>query len=113
VVSKSGIESVVLQWADADGHKGIAESWVGKPFAQRSVGDTVAIKYLPGSRREAVILSEAAERDRVNTWWINANLAVAGAMSIICTVFGIMVMSVRRSGRKSRHDPPSGRDSFR
>jgi hypothetical protein len=113
VAGKSGIESVLVEWTDADGRKNIADSWVGKPFARRSVGETVAIKYLPGSRGAVVILSEAAERERVNAWWINANFAVVGTMSVVCAVFGIMIMRGRRSGRKSRHNLSSGRDNFR
>ena len=95
VVRAFGYEGVVVQWTDDDGRERSATSWVGKPFARQSIGKTVTIKYLRGSTREPVILSEAAERERVNAWWVNQNLAMAGA----AIVFGIfLVMRGRSTG---------------
>jgi hypothetical protein len=99
VVRSSGVESVVVAWTDASGRERSAETWVGKPFARQGIGDTVTIKYLPGADIEPVILSEAAERERVNEWWIWTNLGVAVAMAVLCTVIGIFVGMGARSRR--------------
>jgi hypothetical protein len=89
VVKSSGIEAVLITWTDSAGRSQTADAWTGKPFARLAhTGQNVAIKYLPKSTLEPVILSEAAERDRVNAWWIGSNTGVAIAMTIICVVIG-------------------------
>jgi hypothetical protein len=99
VVRSSGVESVVVTWTDSSGRERRAESWVGKPFARQGVGDTVTIKYLPGADSEPVIVSEAAERERVNEWWIWTNLGVAVAMALLCAVIGFFMVMGARSRR--------------
>jgi hypothetical protein len=102
VVYSSGVESVVVAWTDATGRKRSAEAWVGKPFARQGIGETVTIKYLPGVDAEPVILSEAAERERVNEWWIWTNLGVAIATALLCTVIGFFMVIGARSRRAAR-----------
>jgi hypothetical protein len=101
VVRSSGVESVVVTWTDAGGRERSAQTWVGKPFARQGVGETVTIKYLPGAHSEPVIPSEAAERERVNEWWIRTNLGVAIAMALLCTVIGILIAMGARSRRRA------------
>src|SRR5262249_46765321 len=99
VVRSSGVESVVVTWTDASGRERSAETWVGKPFARQGVGNTVTIKYLPGADPEPVILSEAAERERVNEWWIRTNLGGAIATALLCAVIGFFMVMGARSRR--------------
>ena len=99
VVERTGVESVIVRWTDASGHERSAESWVGKPFARQGVGANVTIKYLPGDDPEPVILSEATERERVNEWWIRADLGVATAMTLVCVLIGIFMVMGARSRR--------------
>jgi hypothetical protein len=102
VVRSSGVESVVVTWTDASGRERSAEAWVGKPFARQGIGETVMIKYLPGADAEPVILSEAAERERVNEWWIRTNLGVAIATALLCAVIGFFMVTGARSRRAAR-----------
>ena len=98
VVKSSGIESVLVTWTNLGGRSQTADAWTGKPFARLArAGQDVAIKYVPESTLEPVILSEAAERDRVNDWWINANIAMAVAMTIVCVVIGALMLAGARA----------------
>jgi hypothetical protein len=47
-----------------------------------------------------VILSEAAERERVNEWWIVRNVWVAVAMTIVCAVIGGIVLTGKIRAQK-------------
>jgi hypothetical protein len=94
VVKSSGIESVLVTWTDLGGRTRTADAWTGKPFARLArAGQDVAIKYVPESMLEPVILSEAAERDRMNDWWIGGNAKVALAMMTICAVIAWIVLT--------------------
>ncbi len=98
VVRSSGVDSVIVEWDDSNGARKTAEAWTGKPFARLArVGQGVAIKYDTASALEPVILSEAAERERINDWWINSNLAVAIAMTVICGLIGGFMLAGARS----------------
>jgi len=100
VVKSSGIESVLVTWTDLGGRSQTAEAWTGKPFARLArAGQDVAIKYVPKSTLEPVILSEAAERDRVNEWWIARDAWMALAMTIICAVIAWMVLTGKNQAR--------------
>jgi hypothetical protein len=97
VVKSSGIESVLVTWTDRDGRSQTADAWTGKPFARLArPGQDVAIKYMPESTLEPVIMSEAAERDRVNEWWIARDAWVALAMTIICAVIAWTVLTGKK-----------------
>ena len=97
VIRSLGIDTVEVQWTDADGREHFATSWVGKPFARQAIGKAVAIKYLAAEAGHPVILSEAAERERFNSWWINSNLGVAGIMTTICIVIGFSILFDKRA----------------
>src|SRR5690349_21272564 len=73
VIRSLGVDTVEVQWTSADGRERSATSWVGKPFARQSIGKAVAIKYVATATGEPVILSEVAERERINSWWISSN----------------------------------------
>jgi hypothetical protein len=89
LIKSSGPDSVLITWTDLTGRPRTVEAWTGKPFARLAhAGQEVAIKYIPDSAVEPVILSEAAERDRVDAWWIGSNTWMATAMTIICAVIG-------------------------
>jgi hypothetical protein len=94
VVKSSGIESVLVTWTDLGGRLRTADAWTGKPFARLArTGESVAIKYVSESMLNPVILSEAAERERVNEWSIVRNFWVAIAMTIVCAVIGGIVLT--------------------
>jgi len=94
VVKSSGIESVLVTWTNLGGRSQTADAWTGKPFARLArAGQDVAIKYVPESTLEPVILSEAAERDRVNEWCIARDAWVALTMTIICAVIASIVLT--------------------
>jgi hypothetical protein len=100
VVKSSGIESVRITWTNLGGRPQTADAWTGKPLARLArAGQDVAIKYVPESTLEPVILSEAAERDRVNEWWIESNAWVAIAMTIICAIIGGIVLAGNNRAR--------------
>jgi len=98
VLMSAGAESVLIEWDDSSGTRKMAATWTGKPFARLArPGQGVAIKYDTASALEPVILSEVAERDRVNDWWINANIAMAVAMTIVCVVIGALMLAGARA----------------
>jgi hypothetical protein len=98
VVKSSGLESVLVKWTDSSGQHRTADAWTGKPFARQArAGQRVAIRYDADQAMEPVILSEAAERERVNAWWISADLGVAIAMTVICLVVGVLMLAGARS----------------
>jgi hypothetical protein len=102
LVRSSGIESVLVTWTDLGGRSQTANAWTGKPFARLArAGQDVAIKYVPESTLEPVILSEAAEREGVNEWWILRDAWVALAMTIICAViaWNVLITKSRASAR--------------
>lgn len=87
VTQSAGPESVLIEWTDETGKQLRAESRTGKPFARTHVGRMVAIKYDPdGLIREPLILSEASERERVNTFWIQSSIVVSIGAATICAV---------------------------
>jgi hypothetical protein len=60
----------------------------------------VDIKYIDGSA-EVVVLPEVAERERVNDWWIAADIGLGGAMSVLL-VWGVLVSLWFRPARPAR-----------
>jgi hypothetical protein len=67
VERSSGLQSVVLVWIDANGQTRMGEAWTRKPGDGRHfVGKRVAIQYVDDPSVMPVILSEVAERERVN-----------------------------------------------
>jgi hypothetical protein len=77
VRAPSGLQWVTVQWNDAAGRSRVGSAWTGKPFARHirespQSMQAVEIKHIDSSS-ETVILSEAAERARINNWWIRAN----------------------------------------
>jgi hypothetical protein len=87
-----GAQAVTIEWTDDKGRKRIAEASTGKPFARsmnqavKPDGGGVAIKYLDDST-PPVILQQAGERERVNTWWIgtSAGMAILSALIFVAT----------------------------
>ena len=83
----SGLEWVTVEWKDAAGRLHVGTAWTGKPFARhfresRHLTRSVDIKYVDRST-ETVILGEAAERDRVNDWWIKTSAGLTMVMMIL------------------------------
>ena len=96
IIRSSSIESVRVTWADSGGRAEMADAWTGKPFARMArAGQDVAIKYVPESMLDPVILSEAAERDRVNEWGIKSSAGVALIMTTICVLIGGVVLTAK------------------
>jgi hypothetical protein len=94
------VESVIVDWRDFAGASRTGQAYTGKSFA-RLLRDrqNIAIKYDANFVLEPVILSEVAERDRVNRWMITADLWVAFAMALVCVLFGIFRFSGARPSR--------------
>jgi hypothetical protein len=83
----SGGQWVTVEWQVAAGNTRVGTAWTGKPFARRlkesaEAVRAVDIKYIDNSD-EAVILSEVAERERVNNWWIRADISMAIVMGVL------------------------------
>jgi hypothetical protein len=83
----SGLEWVTVDWRDAAGRPRTGTAWTGKPFArlvkEGRAPATVDIRYLDAPAIEPVIVGEAAERERVNRWWLRADagmVAIASGM---------------------------------
>ena len=85
-----GIEAVALEWTDASGHLRNAPAWTGKPFARQfrdsplATAQTVQIKYLDDPNLGPVIISQAAERERVNNWWISSSIGLSTVAILVC-----------------------------
>lgn len=102
----AGIESVTIQWVDEAGRTRSADAATGKPFARQVretpgfAGSEVAIKYVDVPSVAPVILSEAAERERVNAWWFRAS----GGMAAVMAVLGALGFAMFLVGRRARPD---------
>lgn len=93
VTQAAGPESVLVEWTGKNGKQLGAESRTGKPFARTQVGRMVPIKYDPdGLIREPVILSEASERERINTFWIQSSITVSIGAATICAAATFFVL---------------------
>jgi hypothetical protein len=83
----TAVEEVSVEWVDSAGRHRHAWAWTGKPFARHLREDgkdlAVDIKYVDDPAVDPVILSEAAERERVNQWWIRADSLMAAIASIL------------------------------
>ncbi len=83
----SGLEWVTVEWRDAAGRQRTGTAWTGKPFArllkEGRGASTVDIKYVDDAALEPVIVGEAAERERVNQWWIRSDTGVAVGMTLV------------------------------
>jgi hypothetical protein len=93
-------ESVIVDWRDSAGAPRTGQAYTGKPFARlfRDRHD-IAIKYDANFVLEPVILSEVAERDRVNRFWIMSDLWVAFTMTLACVLIGVFRFSGAGSSR--------------
>ena len=102
----AGIESVTIQWVDEAGRTRSADAATGKPFARQVretpgfPGSEVAIKYVDVPSVAPVILSEAAERERVNAWWFRAS----GGMAAVMGLLGALGFAMFLVGRRARPD---------
>ena len=97
VVGATGLEAVLIEWTDEGGRQLKAQSKTGKVFARTSSGRTVPIKYDPASIREPVILSEVAERERSDAFWLRSSLFVIAAVAAICATAAVSILRVRRT----------------
>jgi hypothetical protein len=86
VLRATGLESVLIEWTDQNGKPLTTDSKVGKPFARTSSGATVAIKYDPQAVRGPVILSQAEERERINSFWLRSSLSEIVALAAVYAV---------------------------
>jgi hypothetical protein len=99
----TGIEFVTVEWSDAGGRTRTGLAWTGKVFARQFrdgsafSGQGVRIKYLDDAAVEPVIISQAAERQRVNNWWIYADGFVALWVALVCAAVGFAILRSRRS----------------
>jgi hypothetical protein len=84
------VESAIVDWRDFAGAPRTGQAYTGKSFARllRDRQD-IAIKYDANFVLEPVILSQVAERDRVNRFWIMSDLWVAFTMMLVCVMFGV------------------------
>ena len=97
VLKSSGLQSVILSWADFDGQLRTGEARTRKQVSRdrRFVGERVAIKYLVDPPFEPVILSEIEDRERENHHWINSSLWVASVILVGCALVGFQVLRRR------------------
>jgi len=97
VLKSSGLQSVILSWADFDGQLRTGEARTRKQVSRdrRFVGERVAIKYLVDPPFEPVILSEIEDRERENHFWINSSLWVASVILVGCALVGFQVLRRR------------------
>lgn len=99
-VTKSlGPSAVEVRWTDVNGRERSDTSWVGKPFAREGVGKVVKSRHLTDAI-ERVILSEASERERVNSLWISSYLGFAGVTEFIRIAIGGIAVSSLLSERQ-------------
>jgi hypothetical protein len=91
--SAPDVEAITLEWKDTAGRSRTAVAWTGKPFARQvrtgTIGHSVRIKYVEDSSLEPVVLSEAAERERVNAWWITSSIGMSLVMALLCVGLGL------------------------
>ena len=99
----SGLEYVTVTWTDGAGRQRTSTAWTGKPFArqfrerQNKAAQREAIEYVANTRVAPVILSEAAERQRVNTWWIYDSLGMALISGVLTAALLLAAVKSRRS----------------
>ena len=101
----SGLEWVTVHWLDAHGHLRTGTAWTGKPFARlfregKAPQQPVDIKYVDDPAVDPVVLAEAAERERVIQWWINADAGMALAMTILLTGGALSYLWFRYAPRR-------------
>src|SRR5262249_12540370 len=96
VVRATGLESVLIEWTDEGGKHLAAESRTGRVFARSSPGTTVGIKYDPALIRQPVILSEVAERERIDAFWLQSSLFVIAGIAAVCAAAIISMLRIRR-----------------
>ena len=72
VQHRYGVDSIVISWIDSDGRRRTNEALTGKQLA-RSPPQLVEIKYVDDSRIRPVVLSEVAERDRIENFYFYWN----------------------------------------
>lgn len=94
--------SVAVEWMDAKGDVRTGQAWTGKPFARQfreqspAAGKSVQIKYVDDPGLAPVIISEAAERERVNNWWISSSIGMSIVSSAICAALAFIYLQRRR-----------------
>ena len=99
----SGLEYVTVTWTDGAGRQRTSTAWTGKPFARQfrerrnNAEQQETIKYVADTRVAPVILSEAAERQRVNTWWIYDSLGMALISGVLTAALLLAAVKSRRS----------------
>ena len=99
----SGLEYVTVTWTDGAGRQRTSNAWTSKPFARQfrekrnKTEQREAIKYVADTRVSPVILSEAAERQRVNTWWIYDSLGMALISGVLTAALLLAAVKSRRS----------------
>jgi hypothetical protein len=91
VIRNTGPESVLIEWTGEDGRQVTADSKAGKEFARTGVGATVRIKYYPAVKRPPLILSELAERERVNAFWLRSSLFVVAGLVAVLAAFVLSI----------------------
>lgn len=95
-----GPESVIVNWRDFAGAPRTGQAYTGKSFARLLPNQRdIAIKYDANFVLEPVILSEVAERDRVNRSWTNAGLWISFTMTVACVMLGVFTFSGARPSR--------------
>lgn len=85
----SGLEYVTVRWTDSEGRNRFGTAWTRKRFLEKTgrAPTPVDIKYVSDSRIAPVILSEIAEREWVNTFWVYA-LPIMSLFAGSTVIFG-------------------------
>jgi hypothetical protein len=68
VQQRSGADSIMISWIDSVGKRRSTEALIGKAFA-RSPPQRFEIKYVDDLGLRPVVLSQVAERDRINNFY--------------------------------------------
>jgi hypothetical protein len=102
VVQATGLESVLIEWTGEGGKRLTAGSKTGKAFARSSVGTTVLIKYDPALIREPVILSEVAEREQFDAFWLRSSLFLVAGLAAVCATAVFSILRTRRTYHRNR-----------
>ena len=95
VAKSSGLESVIVNWTDSDGHVRTGDARTLKQVSKPYVGTRVVIKYVVDPVYEPVILSEVDNREKANLFWIESDLWVTAVIILGCALVGVQVLRTR------------------
>jgi hypothetical protein len=104
VRAPTGLEWVTVHWTDAKGDVRVGTSWTGKPYA-RSVRDSAlvskvaTIRYVDDRAIDPIIVTEVAERQRSNTFWVTAD---TGILFVATIMAAITLLDIRATFHKRR-----------